>query len=264
MLNKLSIRILLSYLLLTVPALPVWAAEEPSENTPTEASLPPELQETAPIEIKFRDEDLPMESVTPIVDSPKAIMNKKIKFDSRFEFTAQYSWIVDEMFTNNSQFGFKASYHIDELNSAGILFQARTGGKTQYADQFENFSAQLKLDRAPAPSTMMGLTFDQKFYYGKVSIGKEKVLPVVTESNYMVGMQKQGSQQMPVASIGLTQRFFVLPNVSMGISYKALFQQIYDPTSVNVRAVEPIPEENSFTKKIQSSQVLGLSTSYLF
>lgn len=262
--NNLPIRIFLSFLLLASHAQNASAAEDAVENVAPESSLPPELQENAPIEIKFREEDLPMESVTPIVDSPKAVLNKKIKFESRFEFTAQYSWIVDEMFSNNSQFGFKASYHFNELNSAGILFQARTGGKTQYADQFENFSAQLKFDRAPSPSTMLGLTFDQKFYYGKVSIGKEKVIPVVTESNYMVGMQKQGSKQMPVASIGLTQRFFVLPNVSMGISYKALFQQLYDPTSVNVREVEPVPEEGSFQKKIQSSQVLGLSTSYLF
>ena len=227
---------------------------------------PPAEEETGkePLRVQFNEDDLPSESVTPIVDSSRAVLGKKVRFESRFEVGLQYGWIVDEMLVNQNQMGVKFIYHLDELNGVGLLYQSRFGSGTQYATQFEKVPSNILLDRAPAPTTSYALCFDQKFYYGKVSIGLDKVLTTVTESNYVLGLQKQGSKQFQMASIGLTQRFFIESHFSIGLSYRALFQQILDPTSVDSRASAPVPAEDQYTKKIQLSQVLGITTHFLF
>lgn len=214
-------------------------------------------------ELVVSDDELPIESVVPVTDNKSTVLNKKIKFTKRFQFDLNTGMIMDEPFVNTNYFLIRASYYMNEFYSFGLGTKARSGGKTSYADQLYQNSAQLDFDRAPAPTESHFLSFGYSFYYGKISLGKNIVVPATTRLETDFGMQSFGSLTKPFIQSAVTESFYVTNRISLGLSIGLSIAQILDPTSVNIRSTQPVPNASSFDDKIHFNQYLSFNLNAL-
>ena len=49
-------------------------------------------------EVRFPDEELPTEAVYPRLDTPKAVLNRKLSYENRFQADLATGWLLDEPF----------------------------------------------------------------------------------------------------------------------------------------------------------------------
>ena len=236
----------------------------PGDNDPTEIQEPatePDQPETIVKETVVNDDELPSESVTPITDNNSNVLNKKIKFTKRFQVDAQTGSILDEPLINASYLLIRGSYYTTEEYSFGVGLRSRFGGKTTYSEQLFEGSARLQFERAPEPTSANFVSFGYSFYYGKISLGKNLVIPATTKLDTDFGMQSFGSTAKPFLQSAITQSFYLNTHIALGISIGMSIAQSIDSTSVNIRSTQPVPNESSFATKMQTNQYLSLNLS---
>lgn len=213
-------------------------------------------------DVVVSDEELPSESVTPNTDNTSSILNKKIRFSKRFQLDVYTGTILDEAIVNASYFMLRGSYYISEEYSFGLGLRSRFGGHTTYSDQLFTGST-LDFDRAPSPSSSHFVSFGYNFYYGKISLGKNMVIPASTRLESDFGLQTFGSTSKPFLQTAVNQSFFMNNHLSVGLSIGLSLAQVADPTSVNVRLSQPVPSEGSFSNKMQFNQFLSVNLNAL-
>lgn len=214
-------------------------------------------------EVVVNDDELPSESVTPNTDNSSSVLNKKIKFTKKFQIDLYTGSVLDEPIVNSSYFLIRGSYYTTEEYSFGLGLRSRFGGRTSYSDQLFQGTAQLNFDRAPSPSTAHFVSFAYNFYYGKISLGKNVVVPASTRLESDFGLQSFGSSSKPFIQSAVNQSFFIGTKLSIGFSIGLSLAQIADPTSVNVRSAQPVPSEGAFSDKMQFNQYLSVNLSTL-
>jgi len=214
--------------------------------------------------VEFAQDDLPTESVIPVLDSNMAVKKKLIPFSHRFELGLTYGSIIDEMFFNNTLLGIQASYYLSEDQGLGIKYQSRMSGLSTYSDQFSQSSQHLQFSEAPEPTTIITANYHWTFLYGKVSFGKTTILPTTLYLDADLGMNKFGGQDLPYSAIGMGQKFFIQKHWGVFLTYRIMLYQIIDPVSAKISSSAPTPSESDFDKKIQVSQGIDLGLSYLF
>ena len=259
--------IILSLLIFSSPkAMAQSNAAQPESETEIQDTQEPGSE--APVkDIVVGDDELPSESVTPITDNSSSILHKKVKFTKRFQLDVNTGSVLDEAIVNSSYFLVRGSYFTNEEYSFGVGLRSRFGGRTTYSDQLYAGSAQLDFDRAPAPTSAHFVSFGYGFYYGKISLGKNMVIPASTKLESDFGLQTFGSTSKPFLQTAVNQSFFANKYLALGFSIGLSLAQVADPTSVNVRSTSPAgptnPSESSFSNKIQFNQFLSVNLSLL-
>lgn len=214
--------------------------------------------------IQIEADELPAESVIPILDSNMAVKNRSIPFSGRLEIGVMTGSVIDEMFFNNTLWGLQLFYYYNEDSAWGIKYANRLNGISSYSEQFQNTSAQLDFQKAPTPSTIMTASYRWSFLYGKMSVSKDTVVPTVLSTETDIGVHKMGSQNLPWTSFGISHKVFIKKHVGIGLSYRLLIYQTLDPASADLGSSAPTPSESDFDKKIQISQSLDAALTYIF
>lgn len=238
---------------------PVSEETEIQETTVVEDEDP---EQSMP-EMKIDEDELPGESVVPKTDVSNSVINKKIKFTKKFLVDVNMGSVLDEPLVNSNYFLARGSYFLNEEYSFGIGLKSRFGGKTSYSQQLYDGSAQLEFERAPTPTSSQFVSFGYNFYYGKMSLAKNLVIPATTKLETDFGMQTIGSTNKPFIQTAVNQSFYLGQRLALGISFGLSLEQSYDPTSVNIRSTEPVPTESDFNEKLQFNQYLSLNLSIL-
>lgn len=244
----------------TPPGEPAEESTEIQDSTPDVNEQP----ETVVKETVVGDDELPSESVIPITDNNSSVLNKKVKFAKHFQLDLGTGSVLDEPLINANYFIIRASYYTTEEYSFGLGLRSRFGGKTTYSEQLGEGSARLEFQRAPQPTTSNFVSFGYNFYYGKISLGKNVVVPAATKLDTDFGMQTFGTTSKPFLQSAITQSFFVGNHVAVGLSIGVSLAQTYDSTSVNIRSTQPIPSESAFSTKMQTNQYLSVNLNTVF
>ena len=210
------------------------------------------------------DDELPSESVIPITDNSSSVLNKRVTFAKRFQLDLGTGSVLDEPLINSSYFIVRGSYYMAEEYSFGLGGRSRFGGKTTYSQQLNEGTAQLEFERAPAPTESYFVSFGYNFYYGKLSLGKNLVIPASTKLDTDFGMQTFGSSTKPFLQSAITQSFYMNKYISIGLSIGLSLAQTLDSTSVNIRSTQPVPSESAFSTKMQTNQYLSVNLSTIF
>lgn len=214
-------------------------------------------------EIKFSDEVLPTESVMPKLDSVDAVRNRMLNHKGRFEVGLDYLWAIDELFYNTSLLGFQAYYHVSNDIGWGLKYYQRGSGTNEYGQQFDAES-NIKFDRAPAPKSIVAVSFLNRIMYGKISATKETILPFIVNLEYDIGLNKYGSKNLFYSAIGIGHKLYFKKQIGVGLTYHIQFHEILDPVSTSIKESSPPAAESDFSKKMQISQTIALGVTYLF
>lgn len=216
------------------------------------------------LEIALPENELPSESVIPKLDTSTVVLNRTIQKAKHISAGLSYGQLLDEMFYNSQLLSLELRYNISEMGAWGFRWDQWMGGATTYTDTFAADVSQLQF--AAAPSRKSGVFILRAFdlYYGKVSLGKETIIPLHMSWLAMVGMQNYESAWLPAVQGGGQLRMYFLKKFALDLQYIFSAYQKVDPTSTNVRASNGIPQETAFSKKANLGQVFQLGVSYLF
>ena len=123
-------------------------------------------------EMQFSEEELPKEAVMPKLDTPKAVLSRKLSYEKRFSADLAYGWLLDEPFYNNQYFAVEASYGKDEANGFGIKYLSFGSGVSDYSKQLQN-SVTLEPDftRAVGPKSAYMAFYERSMLYGRPRFG---------------------------------------------------------------------------------------------
>ncbi len=222
------------------------------------------------VDIQFPPEELPSESVTPILDSRQAVRSRLVSFEKRFEFQGGTGYYLDEPFYQNQFFGLTGLYHFNETWGVGFSYYSWVLGLSDYSKQFESDLPSLKLNFGRGRQFENALVFSlhQRLMYGKISWSKGYVTPMSLNMLYETGMAKYGKRSLPFISAGFGHRVFF--NLKMGfvLNLKMVYRQIFDPVSIAdglSATYNPIaPSEDSFKTKFKLGSGLDVNFFYLF
>lgn len=216
------------------------------------------------LEISLPENELPSESVIPRLDNPKVVINRTIQKSKHISAGLSYGQLLDEMFYNSQLLSLELRYNFSEMGAWGFRWDQWMGGATNYTDTFAADASQLQF--AAAPSRKSGVFILRSFdlYYGKVSLGKETIIPLHMSWLAMAGMQNYESAWLPAVQGGGQLRMYFIKNFALDLQYIFSAYQKVDPTSTNVRAANGVPQDSAFSKKVNLGQVFQLGASYLF
>lgn len=215
-------------------------------------------------ELSLPENELPSESVQPILDNPTAVLNRILKKSKKINLGITLGTQIDEMFYNAKYLGAEFKFNKSEVTSWGFRFDQWFGGPTSYSESFAADVSQLQFQLAPAKEMSFYFIYSWDLYYGKISISKERTNPIFFAWVAMAGLQKYGTEYLPAAQGGVDFRLYNEKNMALTLKYLIDFYQKYDPTSVNVRKSQGTPSADSFQKKLAFGQVVELGLSWMF
>lgn len=220
------------------------------------------------VEIAIPDEELPSERVFPRLDSPAAVLSRKLSFTQKFELRLYAGWLLDDPFYNNQYFGIAALYHSTEIHGFGVKYQKWSGGMSQYSKQLADAPNNVEISKAPGPESSLSAIYEYRAFYGKVNFSSNNVVQFIMAGELEAGMMTYGSRNMPLIGVGGSQKLFFNTHWGAQLDVRLLVHQSLDPNSVSLRPTapnyNPNPQEGDFSTRVQISNQLNLSLLYLF
>lgn len=213
-------------------------------------------------QIQFSEDILPTESVIPRLDSQDMVIHRAVDHDKRFEAKADLMWVLDELFSDGKLLGVTFHYHLNNDLGLGFKYYQYSVGFNQYKEGFD--SKGVRIERGPQPKSIMALSLVNRILYGKISIGKQKVLPLTVDVQYDLGLNKYGTKNLFYSAVSLSNKLFVKKHIIIDLSYGIQFHDVINPVSVDVRQASPVAAESEFKKKFQVSQAISIGLGYLF
>ncbi len=228
-------------------------------------SANPIVEEEIPV-FQFADQELSKEAVMPRLDTPAAVINRKLNYIKRFELNAGMGWLLDEAFYNNQYLQFQGTFALNEPSSIGARLLMFGSGLSDYGKQFESSvsSQPPEFSRAHGPETGIMAFYERRAMYGKMSITKRTVKVSYVGWDIYAGMMKYGSRQLPLFGASLLNRYFVSDHFSVNLNVRAGLRQAVDPLSASLRTTTNKPAESDFSTTSKFSMMMDLGLSYLF
>jgi hypothetical protein len=209
--------------------------------------------------VVLADDELPNESVTPILDSPYAVQEKVLKFTKRWQAQAGTGWLLDEPFYQNMFGDVRMLYNWSEGSGIGLRYMNFPKGVSTYGSQFSS----LNFDYGHGPERGYGLVYENRFIYGKFSFSKANVLPITIQTSWELGMIQYGSKSLPYGGVGVGNSVFFNTKWGVSLTVKFLARQAFDSLSQSLRTRTTPLQDNDFTVKNSFSTGLDLGLIYL-
>jgi outer membrane beta-barrel protein len=215
-------------------------------------------------EITFPEDELPNESLTPLLDSPAAVVSRVMTFENKWDAKLSYGWLLDEPFYQNSFLSVGVSYSWSEFSAVTLRYMTWGQGLSDYSKQFAKTATSPQFGRASGPESGFSVSYDHRILYGKVSFSKNYVIPTTATILYEAGMIKYGSRQLPFAGLGLGNAWHFSRTWSVNIGTRLYLRQAMDPLSADLKEADPAPAESEFGDTMKISTVLDLGLQYFF
>lgn len=220
-------------------------------------------------DVFFPEDEIPSESVIPLLDSPKATLNRTVEFTKKWESKLTYGFLLDEPFYQNSFLSLLIGYSWSESSGLSLGFMKWGQGLSDYSKQFEGTANNLKFDRARGPDLGYYLSYDYRFFYGKVSFSRTTVIPTIMSANLDGGMIRYGSRQLPFFGGGISNSWYFTtvrnkPHWGLNLSVKIYARNAMDPLSKDLKGASAAPSESEFGTVTRISTLLNLGAQYLF
>lgn len=189
-------------------------------------------------EVEFPEEELARESVLPVFENPRDVLQRRVLTSKRFEVGAGGGMDIDEPFYNPIIFSGHLGYHASEQHgfSADALFWLP--GLSSYGNQIKSDQRFQGWDASKAPHPVWGALGNYEFtaYYGKISITKHFVMNL-NLFGYGGGMyiNMQGYNAFG-GDVGFGQNFFITTNVALRFDLRMLIFQGPNAAAANLRS----------------------------
>ena len=222
-------------------------------------------------EIEVPEEELARESVLPVFNHRRAVLNRNVLTVQRFEVGIGGGLEMNEPFYNNYMFNGQLTYNFTETSAINIQGLYWMPGLSSYGTQLKsptvtgapNQPQPFDASKAPHPFWAAIVNYEYIAYYGKISITKRGVMNLNTFGLAGLGyinMTAGGGD--PALNLGIGQNFFFSRNVGLRWDLRYLIFQGPDPTSQRLTAVDS-PTASSFGNRIYYNTQLDLGLVFI-
>lgn len=216
-------------------------------------------------EIVIPDEELPSEAAAAQLDSPRAVLYRKVKTKERLELGLRFGWLYDETFYQNQYVGAALGYNMSEVDGFGLFMQSWAQSPSDVAKTLKKTTGALDFSRAPGPESAIGLYYQHRFMYGKFSFSQNIVLPLTLQAQLELGSIKYSSRNLPFATLGLGPDIFFSPRWALGLHARVIYRQAVNPVSISIRGADPAPtSENEFKVASRFGYDMLMGLKFLF
>ncbi len=215
-------------------------------------------------DIQFQDDELPTEAVEALVDRQEAVIQPNVVFANRLKLDLGVGFLMDEPFWENQNLTARVFYNFTETRAFGFSYQMYNRGKSSYAKQLEETSANLEFERAPALKSSYFGYFQMKPFYGKISFSKAATFNTSLYIMLGAGMVQYGTKSNPGFVAGGGQEFFVNNRFGFGVDLSLQGHMAPDATSAPLRASQPVPTEGDFKTTLRLRTHLSTHVLVLF
>jgi outer membrane beta-barrel protein len=224
-------------------------------------------------EIEFPEEELARESTLPIFDKQRAVLNRNVITEKRFEFGIGGGLEMNEPYYNDYMFSGQGTYNYSDTSAFNIQGLFWLDGLSDYGEQlktgtptlapgtpgyFESFDA----SKAPHPVWAVFANYQFIAYYGKISVSKQTVMNLNLFALAGLGYINMDSISTVGFNLGVGQNFFITNNVGIRADLRWLIFQGPNAPSQRLRPTDQ-PSPSSFEDRIYYNGQLGLALVFL-
>ena len=209
--------------------------------------------------LEFPEEELARETVLPVFQTRRVVLNRNVITDKRLEFGGGVGLEMNEPYYADVMGQIQATYNISDvhaINVQGLLWQ---GGLSDYGTQLKAGGPKfLPFDATNAPHPKYALMANYQFvaYYGKISLTKRTVMNLNLFALAGAGYLNLDSQNTIAANVGLGQNFFFTRHFGVRVDLRVFMYQGPNPPSPG----DPkIPSPAAYEDRIFYNTQLGLT-----
>ena len=215
-------------------------------------------------DIEFPEEELARETTLPIFDKQRAVLNRSVITNQRFEMGVGGGLEVNEPYYNDMMLNLQATYNYSEnsaINVQGLMWME---GLSNYGEQLKAGGSFDSFDATKAPHPEFGLFANYQFiaYYGKISVTKQGVMNLNLFGLAGLGYINMGEVSTVGLNLGFGQNFFFSNNFGLRFDMRWLIYQGPNPASEKLRATDN-PSVSAFEDRIFYNTQLGLSAVFI-
>ena len=204
------------------------------------------------VKIQFPDEELAVESVLPLVDTPNVVLNRNISLKFRLELDLGLGLGLDEPFYSNYYPTGILTFHLTEIHAISLMGayffpQRSSNGDCLSHDKntlLQSMSpAEMEINclqtkrfdslLAPYPQYSVFLNYHYSPYYGKISLSKSWVLNLSIYGFVGAGLVvSDQNDQFMALDIGLGKKLYL--NRWLGLKASLGFVGYYGPATARL------------------------------
>ena len=201
--------------------------------------------------LEFPEEELARETVLPVFQTRRVVLNRNVVTDKRLEFGAGVGLEMNEPYYADYMGQIQATYNLTDVHAINVQGLLWAEGLSSYGEQLKAGSSKfLPFDATPAPHPKHALMANYQFvaYYGKISITKRTVMNLNLFALAGLGYLSLDSQTTIGANVGLGQNFFFTRHFGLRADLRLFMYQGPNPPSPGdpKKAVPATYEDRTF------------------
>jgi len=220
-------------------------------------------------EIEFPEEELARESTLPIFEKQRAVLNRHVVTEKRFEFGVGGGIEMNEPYYNDYMFGVQGTYNYSEMSAINVQGLFWMDGLSDYGEQLKagnptppNAFPSFDASKAPHPVWAIFANYQFIAYYGKISLSKQTVMNLNLFALAGLGYINMDSISTVGVNLGVGQNFFITQNFGIRADLRWLIFQGPNPPTQRLGPTDN-PSASSFEDRIFYNGQLGLGLVFL-
>lgn len=220
-------------------------------------------------DIEFPEEELARESTLPVFDKQRAVLNRSVITEKRFEFGIGGGLEMNEPYYSDFMFGGHGTYNYSDTSAINIQGLFWMDGLSDYGTQLKagnpnppNAFPSFDASKAPHPSWAVFANYQFIAYYGKISLSKQTVMNLNLFALAGLGYINMDSISTVGINLGVGQNFFITNNVGIRADLRWL---IFQGPNAPTQRLGPAdnPSSSSFEERIYYNGQIGLALVFL-
>lgn len=226
-------------------------------------------------EIEFPDEELARETTLPVFEKRRAVLNRTVVTERKFELGVGGGLEMNEPYYNDYMFQVVGTYNLNETSAVNVQGLMWMDGLSSYGEQLKAgrpppaTNPVVSFDAMKAPHPKWGVFGNYEFiaYYGKISITKQTVMNLNLFAIGGLGYINLGSDNAIALNLGVGQNFFFTKWFGLRADLRWLIFQGPDATTKSLQSnsagTDPTPAASEFGKRIYYNTQIGLSAVFI-
>ena len=220
-------------------------------------------------EIEFPEEELARESTLPVFEKQRAVLNRHVITEKRFEFGLGGGIEMNEPYYNDYMLSAQGTYNWSDMSAINIQGLFWMDGLSDYGSQLKagnpnppNAFPSFDAGKAPHPVWALFANYQFIAYYGKISLSKQTVMNLNLFAIAGLGYINMDEISTVGANIGLGQNFFFTKNFGLRADLRWLIFQGPNATTQRLGPTDN-PKASSFEDRIHYNGQAGLSLIFI-
>lgn len=218
-------------------------------------------------EIEVPEEELARETVLPVFDKRRAVLNRHVLTDQKIELGGGFGLEMNEPFYTDYMFNLQGTYNFTETSALNILGLFWMDGLSEYGEQLKpgidkpgTANDVEAFDTSKVPHPVWGVFANYQFiaYYGKISVSKLGVMNLNLYGTAGLGYINMDQLSTVGLNLGVGQNFFFTPSFGIRLDLRWLIFQGPDATSQKLRPQDN-PSASSFDSRMYYNGQMSLA-----